>query len=150
MDDSFLRRAKANAPLEKKPVASAFCTWLFGIEHPRYLSNRNSNETIALQKKHRFLEKEIETRKLWRPVRDTRGNFELLFADPLDGSCNPFVASRLKVDGSSLQCIPDVVLKDSTTNEIIIIERKITTTSKEYIPESLWLNLRGSFGAIVG
>lgn len=71
-----------------------------------------------------------------------RGDWLLEFADPLDNSADPFVASFLKVHGEPLRCKPDVVLRNRINGDILIIGRKITWVPVGQIPAYGWPNLR--------
>jgi hypothetical protein len=53
-----------------------------------------------------------------------------------------FVASRLRVGGMALRCVPDVVLENRKTGDILIIERKVTRVPVEKIPALGWPNLK--------
>lgn len=69
-------------------------------------------------------------------------DWQLIFADPLDGSTKGFVASRLKVKGEPFRCLPDLVFRQERTGEIIVVERKVTSLPIEHIPRDGWPNMK--------
>lgn len=64
----------------------------------------------------------------------------LFFVGPLDGSEKSKEAPELRVKGKPFKCLPDVVMLNEKSNEILIIERKITKSSA--IPQAGWPNVK--------
>jgi hypothetical protein len=54
----------------------------------------------------------------------------MVFADTHDGTCDKvFHASHLQYNGQPLRCKPDLVLRETYSGKIIIVERTVTTES---------------------
>ena len=51
-------------------------------------------------------------------------SWELIFEDPLDGSCPAKAISSLEIDGRSMFGTPDYVFKEKATGRILILEIK--------------------------
>lgn len=68
--------------------------------------------------------------------------WELLYADRRDESYRdpPFTASQLRLGDRPFQCRPDVVLRNTARNTVLVIERKVTV--RRQVPDFGWPNNR--------
>lgn len=138
-----MERAERHRPSVQEPTATGFADWVYDLCHP----GRNPDGERARQsrKRSRFCEKDIEDfrQRFNKLNRHKLGRWWTLeFSDPLDGTAQPFLASSLIVQNSPVRCVPDVVLRNVRTKEILIIERKVTIAKLENIPDEGWPNLR--------
>lgn len=69
-------------------------------------------------------------------------HWRLVYADPHDDTGHTFYASRLLVDGQPMRCRPDVVLRNTATGLVIVVERKVTGWQDSDVPEDAWPNVR--------
>jgi len=66
----------------------------------------------------------------------------LIYEDVSDNKGKPYEISRLKLNGKSLYGRPDLVLRNKTTKDIMIVEIKHSRLPDENIPLDGWLNLQ--------
>lgn len=160
-DSILLSTAKKSRPRRPLATASAFAQWVFNLYHrnePRALKRKfdkynesglGENDLTIEEKFHMamgvFTEKSIEELKLWINhdfPRTMCSQWRVIFVDLKDDSYRMFLASRLCVSGQPLRCIPDVVLQNYSTGDILIIERKSTSVPESKVPPMGWANLR--------
>lgn len=139
MEDQSARRA----------TASHFANWVFdqttgGRHRPKSaLQRATRRERMRLGAvSHRDIE--LFLMQTW--AQDwlgpkNRSRWSLWFADRKEGPPRTFTASRLIVAGIPLRCVPDVVLQEERTGEVLIIERKTTTVPEPRIPTNGWPNV---------
>lgn len=93
-----------------------------------------------------FLQEDIEVvaQYLAKARNDNRiaSGWSLVYADNGKGADRDFVASRLVLGNECIKCRPDGVMHHGETDEILIIERKITSRFEREIPEQSWPNIR--------
>lgn len=150
--ERLLLDAKRNRPRQPEATASAFAQWVYELYHKKdpYLRNAASEktETIAQQfymAMGTFTEQSIEDLKLWinhRFPRSMSHQWRVIFVDTRQEPYRLFQASRLCVNGQPLRCVPDVVLQNKLTKDVLIIERKATSVPEEKIPAMGWANLK--------
>lgn len=147
--EHLLERGARQPPSRITGTASAFSDWVMGLYRRRrgVRTRMPWSAPVSLDDQRMILgrmeERFIEEERLWyRSTIDGESHLDLLFADPLDGTAPAFAASRLKVAGSPLLCVPDVVLRDARSGSIVIKERKVGWVSEEWIPREGWPNLK--------
>jgi hypothetical protein len=71
-------------------------------------------------------------------------DWELVYRDPLECAPTPLKISNLTLNGEPLWGAPDLVYRNRTTGELVIVERK---ASDKPIPVNGWPNLRAQLWA---
>lgn len=71
-------------------------------------------------------------------------DWALIYKDPLECAPTPLKISALKFNGNPLWGAPDLVYRNNTTDELIIVERKATDKP---IPVNGWPNLKAQLWA---
>jgi len=138
--ESLLLKAQRSPPDVRNSTATGFSKWVFKLYNPPIQGK--DDEFSSFQKRARICEQEINEFLLWFcPDKITTG-WEPDFIDPVDNFTPPFLASALTINGEPLRCIPDVVLRNRQTGNVIIIERKTTRVLPENVPSKGWPNLR--------
>jgi hypothetical protein len=131
----LVEQAKTRRPADPKAIVSSFAGWVFDLCHldrpddPAARAEGKAGESL-IEKRQQMLAKATP------PIGES---LRLIFADPLDGSANPFQIGCLTLKGKPLHGLPDVVLENKGTGEIFIFERKIT---RHNVPETGWPNLK--------
>ncbi len=128
--------------------STAFADWVFWQLNPDYRPIDRQRTSLQMKWSGEYGHEQIERLKLWiKKDRRECGSFGLqspwraVYVDSQNRSeQNTFVASRLKFNGVALKGRPDVVLRDTQTNGIIILERKITHGDPNSIPPSGYAN----------
>lgn len=136
-----------NSALGGRGTVSHFEEWVFNKTNPTYVRPDYKSELLDRQKLGRFTHSQIQLTRGWvKQVEAAKGlssSWELVYADPHDDSDSRiFNASCLTVDGKPMRGKPDVVLRDTETGTIIIIERKVTSWEDKEIPKYAWPNIR--------
>lgn len=133
----LLDKGAANPPHISRATATGFSGWIYDLCHAR-----RADRGTALER-GKFVERQLyKQRQFARSLgRDypTQSNLDLLFEDPLDGTAEPLLASKLTIDGQKLRCLPDRVFKNPKTKEVFVFERKSTTFR---VPAQGWPNLK--------
>lgn len=139
--------SSAQAPLVPRPTASEFANWVFEWSVPSLKVSPDRSE----HQRHRMVlgaitHREIDQFMRFRWTQDflaghATSDWRLLFADNGETERQTFRASRLTVEQVPVRCVPDAVLMNSSTNTILIIERKTTNVPKPSIPENGWPNV---------
>lgn len=131
----------------RKGTVKHFEDWVFHKTNPDYIDPNQPSTIKDRLELGRIGHEEIERyTRLLRKVSVTEGtssSWELLYADPHDGSdTRSFRASRLIVDGVPLCGKPDVAFQDRRTETVLLLERKVTSWDEDRIPEDAWPNIR--------
>jgi hypothetical protein len=130
--EALLVIARSRPPTNPTCTVSSFSGWVFN------LYRQSAEDAMRHGKAAEFgIEREARQKLRWsdHPLRSEE--FQLEFADPLDHSCEPFRISSLTLNGRPLFGVPDVVFRHKPTNQIVIIERKVT-----YARPAEWPNLK--------
>jgi hypothetical protein len=147
--------AKALTPARptttRRPTASAFANWVFDQTVTRKEGTCSAQALERATWKKRLAlgvatHQDIELFRMhcWTQAHlknVAHSEWKLFFADNQSRSNRPFIASRLKVDGVPVRCIPDVVVHRPIDSTFIIIERKTTTVPEPFIPAQGWPNV---------
>jgi hypothetical protein len=134
-------------PKRKEATASGFANWVYDISGAR-VSFERDGKRIERLREAKFLHEDIELFALWHnrefPGSISSRDWVLGFAasHAETSPARVFKASRLRVGGEPLRCVPDVVLRNCSTSEVIVIERKITWVPLNMIPTYGWANLQ--------
>jgi len=138
-----------HAPPSKSPAtASAFADWVFRQHHPSprdftdYGKATRANRLAQGSRTH--LDIELFLHHKWTVGYLGKGRstgWSLYFADNQESPRKTFKASRLNYEGVPLRCIPDLVLIEDRTGEVMIIERKTTFIAEPEIPRDGWPNV---------
>lgn len=154
-------------PLTAHATASAFAQWVFELYRRPRIRLALIHNTGQIERTDEeiskalgvFGESEIEKFRLWANEKfpgAMSGNWVLDFAgcrEEIGYESNGqttheiFEASALKVNGQSLRCRPDVVLRHLHTGDVVIIERKVTMVPTNKIPAEGWPNLKAQLWA---
>ena len=151
--DVFKPYAENAAPTFRPPSSprrwvSHFSEWVFNN------SGNHRNRRFALNQfrikraKHegQFSHRDVEVFREWCDGRfrdvNVPSTWEILFADDHFSRERTFTSRTLTVGGRPLCGRPDVILRDSQTGRVLIIERKFTDVPVERIPADGWPNLR--------
>jgi hypothetical protein len=146
MDNVGLTRPNIGA----QATASDFASWVYDVETGG--RNVRSAGSVTFERQHslaegKFAHHSIEQLRLWynrdHPDAFKPNEWALLFADEHNDEepQRVFKASSLTVGGVAVRCVPDVVLENTRTNEILIIERKTTRAQTDAIPANGWPRL---------
>ena len=147
--------AKFSAPARPTttnwPTASAFANWVFDqtVTRKEVSLAAQALEKATWEKRLALgvaTHQDIELFRMhcWTQShlgRVAQSEWKLFFADNQSRANRPFIASRLKVDGVPVRCIPDVVVHHQADNTFVIIERKTTTVPEPFIPPQGWPNV---------
>lgn len=131
--NNLVRRANACSPHRPRNTVTAFSGWVFSLYRP-------DPNTQAINHGKR-IERILQRRRFPAP---TKSGWELVFQDPLLDSRNAKKISALRVNGSPIWGIPDLVLREKSTGHIIIVERKASNAD---IPTDGWPNVRAQLWA---
>jgi len=128
----LIQIAKAKRRYGTTQSVTSFTKWLMSLylkrPQPEVLSRgKKSERIIADNYKHYDIE-----------------GWELVYRDPLIEKPVPFEISRLRINGKSIWGVPDLVYKNTASNEIYIIERK---TCNYPVPINGWPNLKAQLWA---
>jgi len=136
--------------MRKRATPSAFSDWVLRQNNPKKWDERSSADYQRQERlrlgvlAHRDIDRlflmHTWTQDFLGPQRAE--GWELFFADNKETPDRIFTASRLRVDGQPLACIPDVVLVRENRKEVIIIERKTTFVPEIHIPAGGWPNVQ--------
>jgi hypothetical protein len=115
-------------------TASHFASWVYRKYHPRAGRGEFRQWRAARMRLGQATHADIERYRLWADRRKigvaTKSDWQAVFADTHDSDCDKvFFASRLKYNGQPLRCKPDLVLREVSSGKVIIVERKVTTTT---------------------
>lgn len=124
------RATHAPPELKRNGTASCFANWVFYCQHPQETDRRSA----AQQKRDRAFGtfNHYRIQEFWEMYRKRYSGayqpseWAHKYSDSHDESTKVLRASRLVFQGSPILCKPDAVLRNRTTNEILIIERKMT------------------------
>lgn len=150
---SSLLRDSINAqPSEKTATASGFATWVFDHVNPNHKKSNLAVECVDRSTRRITLGKithdEIERLHLWacdaEPDKLNSESWALIYADNPDsqGDQRIFEATRLQFEGNPFRCRPDVVIRDESSGEVIIVERKITGIQEDRLRQNGYANIR--------
>jgi|GEM_PF-4437145 len=108
---------------EPKNRASAFADWVFRKNNPWYVPGKGR---IGDRRFGEYAHAAIEDLFLWlSPNHEYDQNiWKPIYIDKDGKAQENKIASKLRVENLPLKCRPDVVLEDSKTAKIIIVERK--------------------------
>lgn len=132
----------------KKSTASGFADWVFRQHHPSYsdfdqFGRASRSERLARGSKA-HLEIDLFLRHLWTIKYLGSGRhsgWTVYFADNKPTPDRQFIASRLRIGHEPMRCLPDLVLVEDRTAEVLIIERKTTRVQEPDIPFNGWPNV---------
>jgi hypothetical protein len=128
----LLALAASKRPTDPIPTVSSFSGWVFNL----YM--QSDARAMLRGKQHEF---EIEREGRNKQPSPVSSEYELLDADPLDGSSPALRMSSLTLNGKPLFGIPDIVFRRKSTGEIVIVERKVTSAHPREWPNlkvQLW------------
>jgi hypothetical protein len=133
-------------PEEPKATASSFANWVFEscVGDPTPLDDRASrSHRLRLGRiTHRSIELFMQFKWTQRFLAGhPPSDWKLEFADTDEGPSTSYVSSVLSVGGRPLRGLPDVVLRNTGTNTVLIIERKTTYVPAPQIPATGWPNV---------
>lgn len=131
--EALVNLAKRSPPQQTGNTVTAFSGWIFSL----YLPRRNPKSLAD----GRRVERAIARR--FAPI-PTNDGWELVFQDPLNEEQEAKEISRLRIHGSSVWGVPDLVFREKATGQIVIVERK---ASNHEIPSDGWPNLRAQLWA---
>lgn len=129
---TLLTRADANKPTNPAHTVSAFSGWVFNLYMRSSAAAMIEGKVIEFE-----IEREARMSRLSKQPPPISPEYELVFADPLDHSCQPFRISSLTLNDQPLFGIPDIVYRHKTSRDIVVIERKVTWAHPDE-----WPNLR--------
>ncbi|MCW5970218.1 MAG: hypothetical protein KIT57_17060 [Blastocatellales bacterium] len=141
----------AKPPASPQSTASAFADWVFHWSKGRYLpqfaksveSHTRNNRLELGVMAHRQIEDFFSLTWTQKKFPESKASdWEMVFADSQGYRGKKFLASRLKVNGQPLTCVPDAVLWHTFKNVVLIIERKTTAQSWKFIPKDGWPNIQ--------
>lgn len=129
-------------------TASAFANWVFE-QHNRSrtykseISEANKRERLKLGViTHRDIDLFLHHSWTINYLGEGRtSGWSVFFVDNKERPDRIFTSSKLIVGGESLRCVPDLVLVEDKTSEILIVERKTTFVKNPYIPTTGWPNV---------
>lgn len=137
----------ASSPEFPKATASSFANWVFeqsvgfrSADPAGYATRRERLRLGAVT--HRDIELFLRLKWSTEHLGEERSSWVLEFADDKEAPDRIFKASTLRVNGRSLRCVPDVVLRNTATNSVMIIERKTTTLTDVNISPDGWPNVQ--------
>lgn len=132
----------------ERASATAFANWVFWQRNPNYQPPARGPSPTLLRWSGEYGHKQICTlqemmsrdRRVGALVR-ARGDWRPIYVDGLDRSNQrTFFASRLRVDGQKLSGRPDVVLRDASSGNVIILERKVVHRPTWNMPKDGFAN----------
>lgn len=140
----MVQRAKANRPSALGDAVTDFSGWVFKLEHDK----DSPYESLTIGK---LLEREIVERdRSRRELAFVRGTtpavlgWRVLYEDDLTPDAHTFRVSTLRVCGTPLTAKPDLVLDDTRTGCIYIVDRKASNIEP---PTFSWHNVRAQLWA---
>lgn len=142
--DELIRRASSNnypkPAIQEYQTATAFSSWVYMLSHPESIGSKTTQDTFSQAKHH-----EMEVQKMYKGMEKCldfcKAEWRVIFLDPLTQNSGWFPTKNLEVGGKKLRCRPDVVLYNESSNDLMIIERKIAVTSPAYIPDRCYPNV---------
>lgn len=147
MPSEFLKRARAMAPQDSEPTASAFASWVYSLYGVPGTNEEDLQRGIEGEKLlSRFGEdSRFDSRQGWigaTPSRlASRGDGWRLVHQGLHLTEKPltcFEVDTLRVNGTPMRMSPDLVYRNQRTGEVRIIEIKL---SRLPLPINLWPNV---------
>ena len=149
-DAEIVRRAQLAKPSQIPNTVTGFSNWVFSLyieeSSPRSLADGKLAEHLIAQRRHGTELIELRKALLRRIPLTSMRDWELLDRDPLDDSAPALTISQLAINGRPLWGLPDLVLRNVRTREIMIIERK-TVGESVIVPSDGWPNLRAQLWA---
>jgi hypothetical protein len=137
----------AKQPETPRPTASEFANWVFEWSVPALKVAPDGSES----QRHRMrlgviTHREIDQFMRFKWTQDflaghPGSSWRVLFADGGADDHRTFLASKLTVEHLPVRCVPDLVLLNSATDTVLIIERKTTKVAEPYIPQEGWPNV---------
>lgn len=143
----FLKRARAMAPQDPEPTASAFASWVYGLYGVPGTNDEDSQRGIeGEQFLSRFGEDtRFDSRQGWIGVTPSslagRGDGWRLVHQGLHLTEVPltcFEVDKLRVNGTPMRLSPDLVYRNQRSGQVRIIEIKV---SRLPVPTNLWPNV---------
>ena len=131
----------------KRATASGFADWVFRETHPHYIDSRKdkaSRRERLARGKRTHLDIELFLRHEWTKSyfgKNRDAGWSLYFCDNKQHPDRIFEASNLTIDDQPLKCVPDLVLVEDRSAEVLIIERKTTFVDEIRIPKAGWPNV---------
>lgn len=137
----------AKPPQTPQPTASEFANWVFEWSVPSLKVASDGSES----RRHRkmlgamtHLEIEQFMRFKWTQdflIGHPTLSWRVLFVDDGNDDRRIFFASKLTVEKAPVRCVPDLVLLNSATDTVLIVERKTTSVPEPHIPQDGWPNV---------
>lgn len=137
--EDLVKRAKANSKRYIGNNVTDFSDWVFSLYIRR-------NEFSQIEGKLGEIEREalISERIKKRLNIPEWNDWELKYRDTLDGKSKVFIISNLLINSKPLRGKPDLIFRNKTSGEILIIDIKI---SNYPIPNNGWPNLKAQLWA---
>lgn len=139
--EMLLAKARAHPPKSRTQSVTGFSKWVYSLYTP-------TPSPIALEL-GRLAELEISVMK--KKERNLRQiplpripGWKLVFSDRLDAETQSKPISKLRVNGSPIFGVPDLVIQEVLTNRLMIIERKFSAVQP---PLDAWPNVRAQLWA---
>jgi len=141
-------RARRRPPANPEGTAHSYAQWVYhlynGQRPPGHAPDEEEESRVSMYL-GRWGEAYVDRFRSWLNKRfpsSMSGGWRPLYLATKDNRNRIFRASRLLVHGQPLRCRPDVVLKHEHTNDIVVVEIKVTGVPLPKIPPQGWQNLR--------
>lgn len=130
--EQFWRESDGELPLPPRVRVTDFSKWIFDLYDP----GPRAEQLEAGQR----IEAAVDTLYIRQNSTVYIANgWQLLYRDPLDETVKPLKISALQVADQPLWGRPDIVFRNRSTGDIIVVERK---ASQRRMPSDSWPNAR--------